>query len=149
MKKPPLGAWKLGHPGTGFTLKNGSGAQRNKAFVTNLHALTPPDPAPQPGSCSAKPATVRVLGRYAIKTFSRGGYTTWGVGRNTGGDVTPMPARISAGGKTYNGTFYLVWDYSNFSACSAARSNTGTASPRSPAATSSSGRDLPGGERNR
>lgn len=56
---------------------------------------------------------VRVLGRYALTTFTRGGYTAWGVGKNSGGDVTPCAGRVKVAGKTYNGSFYVVWNYAN------------------------------------
>ena len=108
VKPPPTGPWKLSGGNGGFTLKHGKGRKRNRVFLTTLHGKTQ-----LYSGCPAKATPYRVLGRHALRKFSRGGYTSWGVGKNSGGDVVPMPARVRVGGKTYNGSFYLVWDYSN------------------------------------
>lgn len=103
--KPPLGAWKLGGSGSGFTLKNGSGSAKGQVVLTNLHLRSPGDEfCPLQGS-------VRVLGSYALKQFHRAGYTAWGVGKSAGGEPTYMAAKMVAGGKTVNGSFYLLWNY--------------------------------------
>ncbi len=106
--KPPTGPWKLNGATGGFTLRKGTGSKRGKIFLSDLHFKTG-----LYAGCPSKVSTVRVLGRYALKTFTRGGYTTWGVGRNTGGDVTPRAGKVRVGGKTYNGEFYVVWNYAN------------------------------------
>lgn len=109
--KPPTGAWTLGPgSGNGFTLANGKGSQKGKVILANLHAKLGSD-------CSAAPgATVRVLGRYPLKLFRRGGYTAWGVGKNAGGEPTYMNAQVALGGETVTGSFYLLWDYQDPSA---------------------------------
>lgn len=102
--KPPTGAWTLG-PGSGFTLTNGKGSQKGRVILANLHAKLGSDCASAPG------ATAKVLGRYPLKLFRRGGYTAWGVGRNAGGEPTYMNAQVALGGKTVTGSFYLLWNY--------------------------------------
>jgi hypothetical protein len=32
-----------------------------------------------------------MLGSHALTVFTRGGYSTWGVGKNVGGEAEPMP----------------------------------------------------------
>lgn len=105
--KPPTGAWTLG-PGSGFTLASGKGSQRGKLILSNLHAKLATECASAP---EAK--TVKVLGKYPLKQFSRGGYSAWGVGKNAGGEPTYMAAKVVLGGETVTGSFYLLWDYSN------------------------------------
>ncbi|MFN8161149.1 MAG: hypothetical protein U0R52_08950 [Solirubrobacterales bacterium] len=104
---PPTGAWKL-NPGGGFTLKRGKGRNRGRIYLSNYHGRTGAY-----AGCPSKPTAVTVLGRYPLKRFTRAGYTAWGVGRNSGGDATPRAGKVKAAGKTYNGSFYLVFDYSN------------------------------------
>lgn len=107
--KPPTGAWTLG-PGNGFTLANGKGSQKGKVLLANLHAKLGSDCSTAPG------ATVKVLGKYPLKLFRRGGYTAWGVGKNVGGEPTYMNAQVVLGGQTVSGSFYLLWDYQDPSA---------------------------------
>jgi hypothetical protein len=102
--KPPTGPWKLGPPGSGFTLKDAKG----KVVLGNLHFRSPAEE-----SCPEKPGPVKVLGSYPLKQFHRGGYTAWGVGKNVGGEPGYMAAKFVVAGKTVNGSFYLTWDYSN------------------------------------
>lgn len=59
---------------------------------------------------------MKVLGKYPLKQFRRGGYTAWGVGKNVGGEPTYMAAQIVLGGETVQGSFYLLWDYQDPSA---------------------------------
>ena len=105
--KPPLGAWKLTGTGAGFTLKSGSGKSSGQVVLANLHFRSPENEF-----CAAT-GPVKVLGTYALKQFHRGGYTAWGVGRNAGGEPTYTAAKVVAGGKTVDGSFYLLWDYEN------------------------------------
>jgi hypothetical protein len=107
--KPPTGAWTLG-PGSGFTLANGKGSQKGKVILANLRAKLGSDCSTAPG------ATVKVLGKYPLKLFRRGGYTAWGVGKNAGGEPTYVNAQVVLGGKSLTGSFYLLWDYQDPSA---------------------------------
>lgn len=107
--KPPTGAWTLG-PGNGFSLANGKGSQKGKVILSSLHAKLGSDCAAAPG------ATAKVLGRYPLKLFRRGGYTAWGVGKDAGGEPTYTSAQVVLGGKTVQGSFYLLWDYQDPSA---------------------------------
>src|SRR5690348_1727268 len=101
--KPPAGAWTLG-PGSGFNLATGKGSPRGKTILSSLHAKLG-------GECTAAPgATARVLGRYPLKQFRRGGYSAWGVGKDAGGEPTYMSAKVTLGGAATNGSFYLLWD---------------------------------------
>lgn len=107
--KPPTGAWTLGPgSGSGFTLAGGKGSQRGKLILANLHAKLATE-------CAAAPdaKTLKVLGKYPLKQFSRGGYSAWGVGKNAGGEPTYMAAQVVLGSETVTGSFYLLWDYSN------------------------------------
>lgn len=109
--KPPAGAWTLGPGsgnGNGFTLASGKGSQRGRLILSNLHAKLATECASAP---EAK--TVKVLGKYPLKRFSRGGYSAWGVGKNAGGEPTYMTAQVMLGSETVTGSFYLLWDYSN------------------------------------
>lgn len=65
------------------------------------------------GSECSSATTVRVLGKYPLKQFRRAGNTAWGVGKNAGGEPTYMSAQVVLGGETVQGSFYLLWDYSN------------------------------------
>jgi len=107
--KPPTGAWVLG-PGSGFSLANGKGSQKGKVILSSLHAKLGSDCATAPG------ATVKVLGKYPLKLFRRGGYTAWGVGKNAGGEPTYVNAQVVLAGQTVSGSFYLLWDYQDPSA---------------------------------
>jgi hypothetical protein len=104
--KPPTGAWTLG-PGSGFNLANGKGSQKGKVILANLHAKLGTECSSAPG------ATVKVLGKYPLKQFHRGGYTAWGVGKDIGGEPGYMAAKVVLGGETVNGSFYLLWNYSD------------------------------------
>jgi hypothetical protein len=107
--KPPTGAWTLGPgSGSGFNLTSGKGSQRGKLILSNLHAKLASECASAP---EAK--TLKVLGTYPLKQFSRGGYSAWGVGKNAGGEPTYMAAQVMLGSETVTGSFYLLWDYSN------------------------------------
>jgi hypothetical protein len=95
--QPVLGAWKSGSGG-GFTLKKSG----SKVLLTNFHTFV---------SCEGKSTKATVLGSHALTVFTRGGYSTWGVGKNVGGEAEPMPVRVKAGGKTYKGEFSAIWNY--------------------------------------
>ena len=104
--KPPAGAWTLG-PGSGFSLAAGKGSQKGKLILSSLHAKLGSECTSAPG------ATAKVLGKYPLKQFRRGGYSAWGVGKDAGGEPTYMNAKVTLGGETLTGSFYLLWDYSN------------------------------------
>ena len=105
--KPPTGAWALG-PGSGFNLASGKGSQRGKVILSNLHAKLGSECASAPGA-----TTVKVLGTYPLRQFRRGGYTAWGVGKDIGGEPGYTSAQVVLGGEVVQGSFYLLWDYSN------------------------------------
>jgi hypothetical protein len=107
--KPPTGAWTLG-PGSGFSLANGKGSKKGKVLLSSLHAKLGSECAAAPGG------TAKVLGKYPLKQFRRGGYTSWGVGKNVGGEPTYMAAQVVLGGETVQGSFYLLWNYQDPSA---------------------------------
>ena len=100
LPKPVLGAWTTS--GGGFTLKNGSGKYKGAVVITNYHMNV---------ECEGKAVQATVLGSYPLKVFTRGGFSTWGVGKNVGGEAEPMAAKVKAGGKTYNGSFNMIWYY--------------------------------------
>ncbi|HET7445143.1 MAG TPA: hypothetical protein VFJ57_10840 [Solirubrobacterales bacterium] len=104
-KQPPAGAWKVSGGVGGFTLKKGKGG---KVLLTNFHLRTPAYEA-----CESKEATARVVGSYSLKTFTRGGYTAWGVGKNKGGDAVEQAGKVEFGGKVRDGGFYVIFDYEN------------------------------------
>jgi hypothetical protein len=105
IRKPPLGPWASGGQVV-FTLENGTGSQKGKVLLTDFHLRTE-----VVVGCPDEPVVASVLGRYPLKTFSRGGYTSWGVGRNVSGEPGPQAARVKAGGRVYDGSFYVTWDY--------------------------------------
>jgi hypothetical protein len=97
LPQPTLGAWKL-HGATGaFTLKKSGG----KVAMTGYHVLA---------ECEVKSVKVTVLGSYPLKAYSRGGYSTWGVGKDIGGEPGPMPVKVSAAGRTVDRSFDAIWD---------------------------------------
>lgn len=98
LPNPRLGAWTAGNVG-GFTLKKSKG----KVVLTNYHLVTE--------DCGEKPETATVLGKYPLHVFTRGGASTWGVGKNVGGEAEPMAGKIKAGGKIYAGKFNILWDF--------------------------------------
>ena len=82
----------------GFTLKKSG----SKVLLTNFHTTL---------TCEEKTVKATVLGSYALKVFTRGGYSAWGVGKNVGGEAEPMPVQVKAGGKTYKGELSAIWNY--------------------------------------
>ena len=96
--QPVLGAWKIGSGSDGFTLKKSG----SKVLLTNFHTSV---------ECEDKPPKVTMLGSYALKVFTRGGYSTWGVGKNVGGEAELFGVKVKAGGKTYKGEFSAIWNY--------------------------------------
>lgn len=97
LPQPVLGAWKFGDGG-GFTLKKGGG----KVLLTDFHV---------PVLCEGATVKATLLGSRGLTVFTRGGYSTWGVGKNVGGEAEPTPARVKADGKTYGGEFSVIWNY--------------------------------------
>ena len=95
--QPVLGGWKIG-PGAGFTLKKSG----SKVLLSDFHIGV---------TCEGETVKATVLGSYPLKVFTRGGYSTWGVGKNVGGEAEPMAVRIKAGSKTYKGEFSAVWNF--------------------------------------
>jgi hypothetical protein len=95
--QPVLGAWKIGSGG-GFTLKKSG----SKVLMTNFHTFV---------SCEGRSTKATLLGSHALTVFTRGGYSTWGVGKNVGGEAEPMAVQVKAGGKTYKGEFSAIWNY--------------------------------------
>lgn len=95
--QPVLGAWKIA-PGEGFTLKKSG----SKVLLTNFHMNV---------ECEEKTVKATMLGKHPLTVFTRGGYSTWGVGKNVGGEAEPMPVQVKAGGKTYNGEFNAIWNF--------------------------------------
>ncbi len=99
LPQPVLGAWKLNQGAQGgFTLKKRGG----QVVLSNYHVLA---------SCDEKTVKATVLGSYPLRVFTRGGYSAWGIGRNVGGEAEPIAVKVSAGGKTYDGTFSAIWYY--------------------------------------
>jgi len=97
LPQPVLGGWKFAE-GAGFTLKKSG----SKVLLTNFHT---------PISCEGTTVKATVLGNRALTVFTRGGYSTWGVGKNVGGEAEPTPVQVKAGGKTYKGEFSMIWNY--------------------------------------
>lgn len=102
LPQPVLGGWKfrqgtMGAQG-GFTLKKRGG----RVVLTNYHVLA---------TCGGETVKATVLGSHPLKVFTRGGFSTWGIGRNVGGEAEPMPVEVEAGGKTYGGAFSAIWWY--------------------------------------
>lgn len=112
--KPPLGPWAA-EGQVIFTLKKGLGKHKGKVLLTDYRLRT----EVQVG-CPEQPAVARVLGRYPLKKFSRAGYTAWGVGRNVSGEPGPQPAKLKVDDQTYDGSFYVLWNYENVSQVSRA-----------------------------
>jgi hypothetical protein len=104
LQSPKTGPWVTQSDGSGggFTIKKAG----KKLLLANYHLLTG-----EYSGCPEKPTKVSVVGKYPLKVFSRGGYSTYGVGKNQGGDVVPMKAKVRAEGKVQTGSFYVVWDY--------------------------------------
>jgi hypothetical protein len=96
--QPVLGAWKIGSGADGFTLKKSG----SKVLLTNFHLTV---------TCEGETTKAVMLGSYGLKVFTRGGYSTWGVGKNVGGEAEPTGVKVKAGGKTYKGEFSAIWNY--------------------------------------
>jgi hypothetical protein len=107
IKKPPLGPW-ASEGRVIFTLKKGFGKYKGKVLLTDYRLRTE-----VVVGCPDQPTVARVLGRYPLKKFSRGGFTAWGVGRNVGGEPGPQPAKVKVADRVYNGSFYVLWNYEN------------------------------------
>jgi hypothetical protein len=114
IKKPPLGPW-ASEGRVIFTLKKGFGKYKGKVLLTDYRLRTE-----VVVGCPEEPVVARVLGRYPLKKFSRGGFTAWGVGRNIGGEPGPQPAKVKVADRVYNGSFYVLWNYENASQVSRA-----------------------------
>jgi hypothetical protein len=107
IKKPPLGPW-ASEGRVIFTLKKGFGKYKGKVLLTDYRLRTE-----VVVGCPDSPVVARVLGRYPLKKFSRGGFTAWGVGRNVSGEPGPQPAKVKVEDRVYNGSFYVLWNYEN------------------------------------
>ena len=94
--QPVLGGWKM--DAGSFSLKKSG----SKVVLTNFKLTL---------TCEEKPVKATMLGSHPLKVFTRGGYSTWGIGKNVGGEAEPMPVQVEAGGKTYKGEFSAIWNY--------------------------------------
>lgn len=112
--KPPLGPW-ASEGQVVFTLKKGTGKHKGKVLLTDFRLSIPDYPV-----CPTGGRSLRVLGRYPLKKFSRAGFTAWGVGRNVAGEPGPQPAKVEVNGRSSNGSFYVLWNYENASQVSRA-----------------------------
>lgn len=100
LPQPVLGAWKIGSPSGSFTLQKSGSKVVMKNFKIDV-------------SCEGKTTKAAVLGSHPLTVFTRSGYSTWGIGKNVGGEAEPMPVQVKAGGKTYKGEFSAIWNYEN------------------------------------
>lgn len=103
--KPPLGPW-ASEGQVIFTLRKGLGKFEGKVLLSDYRLRTEAI-----AGCPEQPTVARVLGRYSLKRFSRAGATAWGVGKNVSGEPGPQLAEVEVGGRAYNGSFYVVWNY--------------------------------------
>jgi hypothetical protein len=114
IKKPPLGPW-ASEGRVIFTLKKGLGKHKGKVLLTDYRLRTE-----VVAGCPEQPVVARVLGRYPLKKFSRGGFTAWSVGKDIGGEPGPQAAKVTVDGQVHNGSFYVLWNYENVSQVSRA-----------------------------
>jgi hypothetical protein len=108
--KPPTGAWSL-NPGGSFKVVGGHGKRKNRRYVKAVHLTSA-----YGISCPEKPVNLRVLGRFPLVKFTRGGYVAWGVGRNAPSSpdgYLPVAAKLVVRGHKVNGKFDLVFAYDN------------------------------------
>lgn len=97
---PKAGTWTIGSPGGGFTLKKGTGKQKDKVYVTSL--TTEVTEAKE--ACEAT-GPVQVLGKFPLKGFRINGADLTGVGKPSGFELFEVPAKVLFGGATYDGSF--------------------------------------------
>jgi hypothetical protein len=106
---PKTGKWSFGDQGS-FLIAKGSGKSgKKKRYLTNFHGTT------SDGSgCPATPATIELVGKHKLTIFARGGYRSWGVGKNTpstSNGVSTIPVKVKvAGASAVDGQFSTVWD---------------------------------------
>jgi hypothetical protein len=101
---PKTGAWTIGSPGGGFTLKKGTGKQKDKIYVSGLTT----EVTEVKESCEAT-GPVQVLGKFALKGFRINGADLTGVGKPKGFELLEVPAKILFGGTSYNGSFNIAF----------------------------------------
>ena len=114
MSPPKLGTWKLiatAPAGGSLQLVRGSGKHRSSYYLQKIKGTT--------GivvGCPATSTTVTVEGKLKLRTFSSGGYTSWGVGKQdpkATNTIRETPVTVVVDGKRQAGGFYAVWDASN------------------------------------
>ncbi len=105
LPQPKLGQWTAG-PGNGFTLTKGTGKNRGKVLLTNFHGTTG-----EYGGCPTTPTVATVLGRFPLKKFTRGGASTWGIGRNVAGEPEPMAVKVRVAGTVEAGMLDVIFYY--------------------------------------
>ena len=127
--KPPLGSWKLhaslSSGGGSFELIKGTGKHRGSLYVRKLKATT----IAGNSGCPAQATTYTLIGKVKLRTFTSGGYTSWGFGkqnRTAPNQIDDLPVRFTAAGQTIKGGLHLVWDYSNVKLVLGAGITTGT-----------------------
>ena len=72
--------------------------------------------APNSGGCPPAGAVVKLARKVKLRTFTSGGYTSWGYGKQSAAasnQIDPGPARLTIDGTAINGGLQLVWDYAN------------------------------------
>jgi hypothetical protein len=105
---PKTGKWTIGSGS--FVLTKGKGKSgKKKRYVTNFKATSDPE-----GNGCAQTATpIELVGKHKLTIFARGGYRSWGVGKNTpstSNGVTPIPVKVKVNGASVAGLFSIVWN---------------------------------------
>ncbi|HWF74651.1 MAG TPA: hypothetical protein VG186_14970 [Solirubrobacteraceae bacterium] len=96
--RPAAGKWKI-TGGGGFTVSS------NEKLVSGLHL--------KPGSSSGcGTAPISVLGTHKLTTASRGGYTSWILGKNTpktSSGVSTVRVKVRQAGTTTTGAIDIIF----------------------------------------
>ncbi|HEX3239325.1 MAG TPA: hypothetical protein VHR18_04220 [Solirubrobacterales bacterium] len=101
---PKSGAWTIGSPPGSFTLKKGTGKQKDKIYVSGLTT----EVTEVKEACKAT-GPVTVLGKFPLKSFRINGADLSGVGKPSGFELLEVPAKVLFGGMTYNGSFNIAF----------------------------------------
>jgi hypothetical protein len=115
MSAPKLGKWKLigtAPVGGSFDLVRGKGAHRSSYYLQKIKGTT----AANAVGCPAASTPVTVQGRLKLRTFTSGGYRSWGVGKQdpkATNTIRETPVTVLVGGERRAGGFYAVWDSAN------------------------------------
>ncbi len=112
--RPPTGAWTIegGPSGGSFRISKGIGGHRGSLYVSRLKAAT----ATNSVGCPPTVAEAELVGKVKLRTFTSGGYTSWGFGRQdpkAANQINPAPVPMTLDGKRVKGALQLVWDYAN------------------------------------